>query len=501
MSREVVIELPKFNKKQEAVFSIPANELLIAGDTRSGKSFFTRKKYILFCSQIPGLVTDILRLNHEDVIKNYMGGETGFPVLLRAWEREGLCKINQDTVKFWNDSIITLGHCADDKVARKHQGNTVHMRTIDEAAQIPEARLRALTGWVTMTEEMRSRVPEKWKDMLPCMQYLTNFMGPGMGFFRREFLEVREPFEIEKVGQFKRVYIPMFLIDNPHENAQNTIARIKESFKDPAVQSALLECNWRAPTGDFFPEWSEKRHVLPNFTPASHLFKFRTYDWGAGEPFAVCWWCVADGSEFIAHNGDTLWVPAGSLICYREWYGCDPENHAKGNRMRNQDMAQGIINRTPEATSNITISDGYPFSDKGESSPSRANDSKKTYTIADLFADAGVPLIQNKVRRVMGWSQLRDRLIGIEGVPLIYCIESCVFSREYMPALARDPTNPEDAQTDGEPTHICDIWRLAASARPITAHKPTDVNAAKKSRFTPAGIKSKLIPSRKNILK
>jgi len=498
MSREVVIELPKFNKKQEAVFSIRANELLIAGDTRSGKSFLTRKKYILFCSQIPGLVTDILRLNHEDVIKNYMGGETGFPVLLRAWEREGLCKINQDSVQFWNDSVITLGHAADDKVARKHQGNTVHMRTIDEAAQLPEARLRALTGWVTMTSEMKSRVPEKWRDMLPCMQYLTNFIGPGMGFFRREFLEVREPFEIEKVGQFKRIYVPMFLTDNPHESAQDTIARIKQSFPDPATQKALLECNWRAPTGDYYPEWSEPKHVVPNFTPPTYWFKFRTFDWGSAEPFAVLWWCISDGSTITDSNGEELWFPAGSLIAYREWYGCMEDDTSKGLRMRNHDIAQGIINRTPESTSNITVSDGFPFSDRGES---RSDDSKKTHTIADVFAENGVPLIRNKLRRVQGWSKLRDRLIGLDGIPLFYCVEKCQFIRNYFPALARNPHDTEDAVENGEATHIMDICRLAASAAPPVRTAPSDKDIAKKSRFTPAGIKSKLIPSRKNILK
>lgn len=492
---EVEIELPRFKPKQELLWNSKANEILIAGDTRAGKSFFIRRSYILWCSQIPGLVCDILRLNLTDCIRNYMDGETSFPVLLREWEKAKLVKINQEEITFWNDSKITLGHCADDKVARKHQGNTVHVRTIDEAAQLPENRLRALSGWVTMTREMNERVPDKWKGQFPKFFYLTNFVGPGMGFFRRGFLEPREPLVIEQVGQFKRQYIPMFLSDNDSEDAEQTIARIKEAFTDPATQKALLECNWRQPTGDYYPEWQESKHVLPNFTPPKHWFKFRTYDWGTAEPFAVLWWCVSDGQEFLSSTGETLWAPSGAIIAYREWNGCNVENTAKGLRMRNQDVAQGILDRTPENfPSNITITDGYPFSDRGESGPSRGDDSKKTHTIADIFAEEGVPLIQNKVRRVMGWSRLRDRLIGIEDFPLIYCTESCKYSREYMPALARDPHDTEDAQKDGEPTHICDIWRLAASAMPPTITVRPD-ESAKKNPLTPIGILNKMKPT------
>jgi len=495
---EVELVLPKFKPKQQMIYDSTATEILIAGDTRAGKSFFIRKSYILWCSQIPGLVCDILRLNFADVIKNYMEGETSFPVLLRSWEREGLCRINADEIIFWNESRITLGHCADDKIARKHQGNATHVRTIDESAQIPEKRLRALSGWVTMSDQMKQRIPEKWKGQFPKIIHSTNFMGPGMGYYRRDFLEARDPFVIEKVGAHHRQFIPMYLIDNDSEDAQTTIARIKEAYSDPATQRALLECDWRQPTGDYYPEWSEKKHVVPNFTPPTHWFKFRTFDWGSAEPFAVIWWCVSDGCEVYDSNNQELWFPSGSLIAYREWYGCNPEDSSKGLRMRNHDVAQGILNRTPEATSNITISDGFPFSDRGEG---RVDDSRKTHTIADVFAENGVPLVRNKVRRVMGWSGLRDRFIGIEGTPLIYCVESCKYSREYIPMLERNPHDTEDAVENGEATHICDIWRLAASARPLTLKKPSEEAIAKKSRFTPAGIKSKLIPSRKNILK
>jgi len=306
MAKESIIKLPIWKPKQKLIYESKATEILIAGDTRGGKSFFITKLYILLCSQIFGLVTDILRLNFSDVINNYMVGPNSFPELLKQWEKDKIVKVNSDNIHFEETgSLITLAHVADDKVARKHQGNAVHMRTLDESAQLPENRIRGLTGWLTLSDIMLKRIPPQWQGMFPRMYHLTNFIGPGMGYYRREFLEPREPFVIEQVGQFKRQYIPIFLTDNDSEDAQQTIARIREAFPDPAVQKALLECDWRAAGGDMFPEWSEKRHVIPDIIqPPRHLLRYAGHDWGTADPACFYWAFVSDGQGFTDDSGE-----------------------------------------------------------------------------------------------------------------------------------------------------------------------------------------------------
>lgn len=471
MSREVVLELPKWHEKQKTIYESSASEILVAGDTRAGKSFFIRKAYIIYCSRIPGLQTDIFRLHYDDVVKENMKDQTGFPVLLDAWAKAGMCKITADEVSFWNGSRIFLKHCSDDVVMYKNQGIPMHVRTFGEATQIAEHRMRALAGWVTMSEDMKNKVPDEWKGQFPKIFYATNPFGPSAGYFRRNFVDKRPPMTIEKVGAFNRQYIPVFVDENPSENADDTRARIAESFPDKAKQDALISTdrsgisNWHAGLGDFFPEWDYDRHVVDDFSPPGHWFRFRGFDWGTAEPFAVLWFAVSDGEPFKDSEGKTRWFPRGALIVYNEWYGCDPENPAKGCRMRNEDMAEGIIARSEYSFRQVpTLTDSLPFQDRGGE------------TIAMVFAKNGCPLTLGDTSRVPGWSQVRSRLIGKQidtnseiKTPMIFFTKSCKYCADYVPQLQRHPSEKkkEDAVEHGEATHICDTIRLGSMAHTI----------------------------------
>ena len=480
-----VIRLPIWKPKQKLIWDSKATEILIAGDTRAGKSFFIRKAYIWWCSQIEGLVTDILRLNYEDVIQNYMVGETSFPQLLSQWEKDGLVKVNSDNIIFQETgSVITLKHCADDKVARKHQGNAVHVRTLDESAQLPENRIRGLGGWITLSDTMKARIPDQWKGMFPRMYHLTNFIGPGMGFYRRGFLEPREPLAIEQVGQFRRQYIPMYLTDNDSEDAEETIARIREAFPDPATQKALLECNWRAAGGDFFPEWNESRHVVKDLNKfPDHLLRYSGHDWGTADPACFYWAFVSDGQEFTDDNGRQRWFPRGAIVIYREWYINDAYQPHKGARLRNEEMRDGYFDRTePEHRNQPVFTDSLPFQDRGGP------------TIASIYREKlangrpKVNLILGDTSRVPGWSQVRSRLAGIvldtneleDGkpvrYPLVYITESCENLRRAMPMLTRHKSElkSEDAVESGEATHACDTLRIICNTHKLIYDAPRD---------------------------
>lgn len=464
---EVEITLPKWHPQQLEWWQSPASELLIGGDTRAGKSFYVRKALILWCSQIPGLQCDIFRLHQDDVIKENMVGETSFPVLLTNWERAGLVKINQLDITFWNDSKIFLEHCNDDTVMSKHRGIAKHVRVFGESSQILEHRIRALTGWVTMSEEMKARVPEKWKGQFPKVIHVTNTVGISSNYFRRNFVDARPPRSIEKVGAFNRQYIPAFLDGNPSENADDVRARIKEAFTDEAIQKALISEDkngisaWHTATGSFFPEWNESRHVVADCRPPYHWFRFRAFDWGTSEPFCVLWAAVSDGEPFKDHNGRDRWFPRGALLVYNEWYGCNQHDNAKGLGMRNEDIAEGILNRSEYEHRNvITLADSKPFQSLGG------------YSIADVFANCGVLLERADTSRVTGWSQFRSRLIGKQidtfspKIPMIFFCECCLYSRSYIPAIERHKSEGkrEDAAEHGEATHAPDTARYLCTA-------------------------------------
>jgi hypothetical protein len=74
-----------------------------------------------------------------------------------------------------------------------------------------------------------------------------------------------------------------------------------------------------------------------------------------------------------------------------------------------------------------------------------------------------------------GWDQMRARLDGEEGKPMVYCFSTCVDSIRTIPVLQHDKTRPEDLDTDGE-DHAADDWRYACMSRPFT-RKAQVINA------------------------
>lgn len=460
-----LLKLPKWHAKQLLAFESIATEILFAGDTRAGKSFFVRKAYIHYASLIPGLQLDIFRLHFDDVISENMDGETSFPVLLHQWQKDGLVKINQTEIIFWNDSKISLEHCSDDTVMLKHRGVAKHVRTFGEATQILEHRIRALTGWVTMSEEMKARVPEKWKGQFPKVFHVTNPDGISSGYYRRNFVDCAPPFSIRTVGQFQRQYIPAFLDDNPSEDPNATKARIGEAFQDKAIQDALIAkdrtgiTNWHTGGGEFFPEWNIDRHVVPDFSPPHWWFRYRCMDIGWHEPAAIYWIAVSDGEPFKDRDGNERWFPRGARIFYQEWYICDIERPSLGLRLENEEIASGILERSEHAAKKCpTLTDSKPFQGTGGQTP------------ASVFQKAGVILTQVNTgpgSRVAGWSIMRSALIGKEipgfqgRLPMVYFCECCKYACDYIPALPRHPSEgkKDDAAEHGEATHAPDAIR------------------------------------------
>ena len=492
------IALPKFNPKQQLAFDTKATDILFGGATRGGKSFWVRKSLIKWCSRIPGLQTDIFRLNNDDCIAEAMEGETSFPILLNNWERAGLVKINQTEITFlWNNSKISLEHASDPAAVKlKHQGIARHVRVFMEATQIDVGLIKWLSAWVTMTDEMKSRVPPEWAGCFPKIIHATNPIGVSAAHYRREYVKARAPYEIEQVGAFKRIYIPALVEDNPHEDAESTRQRI-DALGDPALSDAMLNANWDSPFGDFFPQYSELPggHLIPDLPLGGpeHLFRYMTFDWGSSDVAVVLWWLVSDGEPWNI-DGETRWYPRGSLICYREWdihYMGDPsknipENPDKGAQLRNEDIAKGIRARTPERTSGICLTDSLPFQDRGMTKHGNK------YLIADEFKDNGVPLTLANTARIFGWKQVRDRLIGKDGLPLIYFCQSCKYVREYLPTLPRHPTNSEDAAEHGSATHRADPVRYACASKPLVKDAPRIIDPNFERVITPKSIISKL---------
>lgn len=479
--------IPDFHQPQEIFYDSTATEILWAGDTRAGKTAGVKLALIRWCALIPGLQCDVFRLREDDVKAGFMQGDFSFPVLLHQWIKDKLVHINATEVRFWNGSLIELNHCWTDAALTKHQGVPKHVRVIDEAGQIPERRLKWLKLWMTMNENTRSKIPEKWQGQFPKIIYLMNRMGVSKNYFRNTFVRKRKKYEIGRVGAFNQQYIPASVHDNPSEDAETTIERVKEAADSAVAKALLSEDGWDAQTGNYFDTWDSQRHVIKPFIIPDFWLRFRTFDYGSYEPWACLWWAVSPGVMIHEDTPDERYLARGCLVCYREWYGCKAEHPdpriPKDNDVTNLaplgwsnlDMANGIIDRTEERfDSQPTFTDKFPFIKLGGRS------------ISHDFDDAGLKLSLGELDRKNRGAQTVSKLNGKkliagkdEAWPMMVFFEDCKYCQDYMPMVARHENEGRlwDYQEKGEPTHIVDCVTLAAVVHDAVNDAPTDTQA------------------------
>jgi hypothetical protein len=244
--------------------------------------------------------------------------------------------------------------------------------------------------------------------------------------------------------QMTRMYIPARVSDNQKLllNDPTYVGRLKASGS-PELVRCWLEGDWNVIVGAYFSEFSIDKHVVAPQRLPDHWVRYQSYDHGTASPFSCSWWAVSDGelSQF----------PRGALVCYRQWYGAESAN--KGLKLRNEDIAKGILAREREK---VTFRVADPSIFKSDGGPS----------IAEQFARHGVVYQPGDNKRPAGWAQLRSRLQGNDdGKPMIFWFSTCTDSIRTIPAAQHDRHNPEDLDTEGE-DHALDDIRYGCMARP-----------------------------------
>jgi hypothetical protein len=339
--------------------------------------------------------------------------------------------------------------------AQEYQGRNVTDVWIEEAGQYPES-----TPIDRLFGVLRSAAG------VPVQMVLTaNPGGPGQ-------LWLRERYQLHPFPQQPRIVTR--LLDNgvihkaaviPSRLADNRILAVNDPeyinrlymVGSPELVKAWLEGDWSAVEGAFFSEWSESRHVVPQFDVPADWTKFRSMDWGFAKPFSVGWWAIV-GDEFKG-------IPRGALVRYREWYGCVPGKPNTGLRLTAKEVAQGIKERE-QGGEKIAygVLDPAAFSQDG--GPSHA----------EAMMGEGVMFRRADNKRVAqagaigGWNEMRQRLRGEDGVPMLYVMDTCTDFIRTVPVLQHDLRRPEDLDTEAE-DHIADEARYGCMSRPFVPIK------------------------------
>jgi hypothetical protein len=360
------------------------------------------------------------------------------------------------TWRWKNGATLKLRFLELDGDWMEYQGHQYGWVGFDELTTWPNAE-----NYLRIKANLRSARPEvKYKRMRSS----ANPGGPGHEWVKEYFGIGRYPkgsvlLTPEDESTSTRMFLPSKVTDNKILLAAdpNYVNRLK-GLGSPELVRAWLEGDWNVVQGAYFPEFTPARHVIRPFEVPSDWPRMCAMDWGSAAPFAVYWAAISDGS--CLDNGQYL--PRGSLVVYREWYGAKSAN--RGLKMTAEEVAEGIVNRTPEDEKirDFVIDPAAFAMNGGPSIAERMMTSVPSGTLSMRRGD-------NK--RIPGWDQLRDRLRGDGEHPAIYFFSTCQHLIRTLPALQHDEIKPEDVDTEGE-DHAGDAVRYLCMMRPWLPEKP-----------------------------
>lgn len=341
-------------------------------------------------------------------------------------------------------------------------GATVKMRYIENERDYGRYHGHQYTG-ISFDEVTEYATPNGLLKMLstlrsahgvPCSVRLTgNPGGVGHIWVKARYIDVAPPMTpyTDPDTGFTRMFVPSRMTDNKallanDPNYRNRI--LAATGGNEALRKAWLEGDWDIVAGAFFSGWDRQKLVLKPFAIPADWTRFRSFDWGSARPFSVGWWAIVPEPYRIA-SGATL--PRGALVRYREWYGASEPN--VGLKMTAEAVATGIVERTGNEKIEYSVADPSCWKvDGGPSIAERMHFAKATFRRADNS-------------RITGWDQMRARIEGEDGRPMIYVFDTCVDSLRTIPLLQHDDHKIEDINTDME-DHAADEWRYACMSRP-----------------------------------
>jgi hypothetical protein len=373
-----------------------------------------------------------------------------------------LAEVVEGEIRFWNGSKIFLCHLQHQKDLSKYYGPEFHVLFIEEATQFTEFMIRFLRSRMRIPDTLKipdkyKKPKEDWRDperadyYFPRAIYTSNPGGVGHSYLKRSFLTGHKPFDYHRAPDTDaghlRQFIPARVDDNPSVNREEVKANL--AGLPPMLVDAMLNGNWDAVIGAFFPEIDPSVHLIEPFRIPDHWVRFQSMDWGAcgdGDPFSIGWYAVSDGVNTP--------YPRGALIRYRSWYGAGlpkvtASQVAAGIRTREQ--GESIVNRYA----------GGDIEQKRGSGPS----------IYEVFADEGIFFSKADQRRQPGHLQFRERLVGKNDKPMLYFFNTQEVELETIMNLQHCPNDPNETTQFGD--HVYEECRYAVMSRPFHRTAPS----------------------------
>jgi hypothetical protein len=371
---------------------------------------------------------------------------------------------------YWpNGASVKMRYIEADKDYGRYHGHQYTGISFDEVTEYATP-----AGLLKMLSTLRSA------HGVPCRVRLTgNPGGIGHVWVKQRYITAAPPLTPYTDPQtgFTRMFVPSRMADNQilmrnDPGYRNRI--LAATGGSEALRKAWLDGNWDIVAGAFFDNITPAMYLPAGWAPPKAWTRYRSMDWGSARPFSVGWWAIADDDHWAPTPEGEVLLPRGSIVRYREWYGCKPDEPNTGLKLDAEEVGRGIKTREAGEAVDEQLSVADPSMWKEDGGPSIAE--RMIKALPNLGGPRFRPADNS---RVPGWQQVRARINGEDGRPWLYVTGNCLDWRRTVPALQHDKNRIEDVDTDGE-DHAGDDTRYACMARPISrVPKPRQLSGPK----------------------
>jgi hypothetical protein len=214
-----------------------------------------------------------------------------------------------------------------------------------------------------------------------------------------------------------------------------------------------------------FEKLRRERHLVKNFKIPEFWTKFTVIDWGTAKPFAVCWFAVVDSDTVINGNSEyqDKFLPANSLILYREFYGWNGQPNI-GCRLESPQVAKRVLEVEEETGEIIDFR-------IGDSAMWGQHDGMCVAERMLKETSGRYRMIQSRKGKEQNYQEFRARLQG-DDHPAFFAMAGCKHFWRTVPSLQLDELHPEKGPDSDQEDHIYDCVAYACASRPfITTQK------------------------------
>jgi hypothetical protein len=391
-----------------------------------------------------------------------------FPYYGGTWQE------SKATWRFKNGAFLKLRHLWDVAAARKYQGQQYTDMMVEEMTEWPDPLPLDMVRACLRSEHVPT--------FFLCN---ANPGGPGHAWVKRRYIDPAprgfEPIA-DPLTELQRVYIPSKLEDNPILfHGDKSYEKRLLLLGAPDLVKAWRHGIWEISSGAYFADvWYPSLQVLDPFPlPEGWRLFRRSFDWGFEKPSAMLCGAIPPEDYRFSQDGVDRIIKRGSLVIFSEWYPLarDHRGEELPNKGRREDadvQGEAIAKFSKGRVFRGCVADPSIFPDKGQ---------KSLYS--DLQAGAARVKIPDGSRyslrlepadnaRVPGWMTLRAMLraaaVPRAEEPGVYIFSSCKHLVRTLPAVQRDPKDPDDVDTNEE-DHLLDALRYLVNSlkKPQTA--------------------------------